>query len=572
MLGALTLYLKRDNEMKTMDWQKFILYCALFVVGLMLWTNWQKQYVPAPQATAVVQTTGQSGQPLQQAGGGASAITSAPSSPAAPAIKTHVPANRIVGVSTDVLNVKIDTHGGDLIFASLSKFPKDLSDPNQHVVLFSDDANKLYLAQSGLVSNNKHHNVVFTSSQKQYVLTDGQKQLQVVLNGQTANGLNVEKIFSFEQGSYLIKIETRLKNNSGKTWNGQQFNQFTRKKVIPPKKGFFQISSFMGAAVSDPQNKMYQKLSFKKMSEENLNSNITGGWVAMQQHYFLSAWVPPGKQQSLFYTRDEGNEVFTVGYFGPQLSIAPGAAVTTTAKLYVGPEKMSALKQIAPGLDMTIDFGILWFLSIGIFWLLTHIHSFVGNWGWSIVLVTVLIKLAFYKLSASSYKSMANMRKLTPKIEQIKERYKDDKQRLSKSMMELYKKEKINPLGGCLPILIQIPVFIALYWVLLESVELRQAPFILWIHDLALPDPFYVLPVIMGITMFVQQKLNPPPPDPMQAKVMMFLPVLFTVLFLSFPAGLVLYWVVNNGLSILQQWHITRQIENAPTTKTKRRK
>ena len=295
--------------------------------------------------------------------------------------------------------------------------------------------------------------------------------------------------------------------------------------------------------------------------EQDIERDVSDGWVAMLQHYFLGALIPERGSVEHFYTKTLSNARYVIGMIAPQRTIAAGESGVFGTRLYVGPKLQEEMKQVAPGLELTVDYGLLTVLAQPLFWLLKTIHKFIGNWGWSIVLVTLLIKLAFYKLSETSYKSMANMRKLAPRLQSLKERFGDDRQKLNQAMMEMYKKEKINPLGGCLPIAVQIPVFIALYWMLLESVELRQAPFMLWIQDMSSPDPFYILPLLMGVTMLIQQKLNPAPLDPIQAKVMMALPVVFTVFFAFFPSGLVLYWVVNNTLSIAQQWVITRRIE-----------
>ncbi len=334
--------------------------------------------------------------------------------------------------------------------------------------------------------------------------------------------------------------------------------QLLRSSPQEDKSSMFHIGSYIGASYSNPAHHRYQKVPFKDMTKANLNVDAQGGWIAMQQHYFVTAWIPNSESRSKFYTRAVDDD-YTIGAVSQPMVVEPATQKEIDSKLYVGPEITGALKEIAPGLDLTVDYGWLWFLSSLLFSLMKVINSFVGNWGWSIVLVTMLIKLAFYRLSATSYKSMAGMRKLQPKLLALRERYGDDKAKMSQATMELYRQEKVNPLGGCLPIIIQIPVFIALYWVLLESVELRQAPFILWIKDLAVADPYHVLPIIMGGTRLIQQHLNPAPPDPMQAKVMMFLPIFFTALFWNFPAGLVLYWIVNNTLSILQQWYITRK-------------
>jgi YidC/Oxa1 family membrane protein insertase len=312
-----------------------------------------------------------------------------------------------------------------------------------------------------------------------------------------------------------------------------------------------------------PEEK-YEKVSFDDMRSQKLERQVTDGWIAMIQHYFMSAWIPPRSEPETFYTNVLGDARYIIGSYSDPVTIAADGSHAFQQQLFVGPKLQDTLASIAPGLELAVDYGWLTILAEPIFWLLDQIHSVVGNWGWAIIILTILIKAAFYKLSETSYKSMANMRKFTPRIQALKDRYGDDKQRLNQAMMEIYKKEKINPLGGCLPIVVQIPVFIALYWVLLESVELRDAPFALWIQNLSEPDPFFVLPLIMGVSMFIQQKLNPAPPDPIQAKVMMSLPFVFTVFFAFFPAGLVLYWVVNNILSIAQQWYITRKIEQAP--------
>lgn len=540
-----------------MEWQKIILYAALAMIGFSLWTNWQKQHIPAVQTHRATTTQGRVSQAQQTTG-----VAQTPSAMSdVVTAAADVPKSRILTVQTDTLTAKIDTLGGNIIYTSLPKYTTELNNSDTPYVLFNRHAKTLYLAQSGLIKDGKKLALPFAVNQKNVQLRDGQNDLTVNLVWKNQQGVVVTKSFHFERGSYVIRSDYHIANNSGAAFNTQVFHQLLRKKIAPKKKGFFHISAYLGASLSDPKNKLYEKVSFKAMASDNIDRQIKGGWVAMQEHYFLSAWIPPGDQKSQFFTKDHGNDVFSIGYLSPHISIAPGQSKTLSSRLYVGPENMKALKKIAPGLDLTIDYGLLWFISALLFRLMHYIYQVVGNWGWAIVLVTLLIKAVFYKLSASSYRSMANMRKLQPKIEMLRKRHSEDKQKLSQAMMELYKKEKINPLGGCLPIVIQIPVFIALYWVLIESVELRHAPFILWIRDLSAPDPFYILPIIMGVTMLVQQKLNPPPPDPTQAKVMMMLPVVFTFLFLYFPAGLVLYWVVNNLLSVLQQWYITRQYE-----------
>jgi YidC/Oxa1 family membrane protein insertase len=356
-------------------------------------------------------------------------------------------------------------------------------------------------------------------------------------------------------------------NQSSQPWEGNLYTQLMRTDSPPPNNsGFMNLATYFGAAVSTPQ-KPFEKITFKEMNQKSLDQTVEGGWAAMIQHYFISAWIPEKSVTSTYYTKVLPNGLHAIGMIGKPVTAAPGTTVTSGATLYVGPSLGDQLEQAAPHLKLTIDYGWFWFISDIIFWMMQHIYDVVGNWGWSIVIVTIIIKLLFYQLSNNSYRSMSGLKKLQPRIELLKERYKDDKQKLTQATMELYKEAKVNPMSGCLPILIQIPVFIALYWVLVESVQLRQAPFIFWIHDLSQHDPYYILPVMMGISMFLQQRLNPPPPDPMQAKIMMLMPVLFTFLFANFPAGLMLYWFVNNTLSFLQQWHIMHRVEKENANK-----
>lgn len=550
-----------------MDIRRVALYAALAFIVYSLWTNWQHDY-PVNQGTSVsaenktVVNTGKHLLPvLNDTGNDQANETINPS-----AQSTSVKAEQMISVKTDVLSLLIDTNNGDIVDAKLLDYPVSVDEQNTPITILNDDGNKRYVANSSLLDNSgstvENINLNFQTEQTSYQLDPNQKQLTVVLKGHNEKGLEVTKTFTFERGSYLIAVDYQIKNAGDANWKGYMNTQLLRGNPEEDKSSMFHVGSFTGASYSSPGKHRYQKVSFKDMTKTDLNTEVQGGWVAMQQHYFLSAWIPPADSKNVFYTRTQ-NDDYSIGAVSRQLVLKPGDTTSLAANLYVGPEITSQLKEIAPGLDLTVDYGWLWFLSSLLFSFMKAIHSVVGNWGWSIVLVTVLIKLAFYRLSASSYKSMAGMRKLQPKLQALRERYGDDKAKMSQATMELYREEKINPLGGCLPILVQIPVFIALYWVLLESVELRQAPFIFWIKDLAAADPYHVLPVIMGFTMLIQQRLNPAPPDPMQAKVMMFLPILFTGLFWNFPAGLVLYWIVNNTLSILQQWYITRKYSDS---------
>lgn len=556
-----------------MDIRRIVLYMALALVGLSLWNAWQIDYPPpAPQTIAAPATKLSSdGHLLPQI----AADNSEPANSSHPSTENPVAAvsnpARLIQVKTDVLDVSIDLNQGDIVTGDLLEFPLNTEEKNKPFPLLQNQPNERYVANSSLITANGQAvetlNFNFKADQQHYQLKSGQNELIVTLEGSNSDGLIVKKEFTFTKGSYLINVQYKIVNNTANQWKGYLNTQLLRSSPKEDKSSMFHVGSYTGASFSNPGKSRYQKVSFGDMSKTNLNVDVKGGWVAMQQHYFLSAWVPNSDSENKFYTQAI-NDNYTIGAVSQPITVKPDEQKNIGAKLYIGPEDTSVLKSIAPSLELTVDYGILWFVSSLLFSLMKAIYNVVGNWGWSIVLVTVLIKLAFYRLSATSYKSMAGMRKLQPKLQALRERYGDDKAKISQATMELYRQEKVNPLGGCLPIVIQIPVFIALYWVLLESVELRQAPFIFWIKDLASADPYHVLPLIMGATMLVQQKLNPAPPDPMQAKVMMFLPILFTGLFWSFPSGLVLYWIVNNTLSIMQQWYITRKYsEDKPVKK-----
>jgi YidC/Oxa1 family membrane protein insertase len=530
-----------------MELARVFLLGALFLMAFMLWNAWQNEYSDVQVAKLATQT-----QKKEMAAKLKKLPTIAPSSSQTVMDKQ----GRYIHVKTDTLDVLIDSQGGNIVQASLLGYPERTNDPNSPpFLLLSKNSENYYATQSGLAGPDKQA-LHYQSAQKSYRLGSGQSELEVNLICTNCGDVAIQKQFIFKRSDYLISINYQIKNHSRFAWKGQLYTQLQQKKRIPPH-SLFNISSYIGGAIST-QDKPYQKVSFDKMGE-GISVATENGWVAMLQHYFISAWIPPtGLYHFYSYGKDD---IYTLGMLGTPFQVDPAAQYASQVKLYLGPESMDRLKGVAPHLNLTVDYGILWFISMALFWLLKQVHHIVGNWGWSIVIVTVFIKLAFYHLSAKSYRSMAAMRNLQPRLTALKERYGDDRQKLTQATMELYRAEKVNPLGGCLPILVQIPVFIALYWMLLESVELRQAPFIFWIHDLSTKDPYYILPILMGITMFVQQRLNPPPPDPTQAKVMQFLPIFFTALFLNFPSGLVLYWVVNNTLSILQQWFITRRLQ-----------
>ena len=555
-----------------MDNIRLILFFTLAFIGLMLWQAWNQDYGPKPPQAETVTTTTPTGEQ-------SSVPTAAPQSdsgiPDAPAVGNAVPtpnavsaesAGEKINVVTDLYKMEIDTRGGNILKVFLNDYPESLDDSDVKFQLMRPQTPNLFIAQSGLIGSDKAnaptHESVYVVEKSSYTMADGSETLDVDLVWTNANGIKVTKRFSFQRGSYLVKVQHIVENGSGAAWNGREYRQLVRSEAVETDIDNKFLYTYTGAAIYSPEEK-FEKMPFDKMAESKLDRDVKGGWVGMLQHYFMAAWVPNSDETDKFYTNVLSSGRYVVGAYSPAVAVAAGSNHAFTTGFVAAPKLQDELAAIAPGLELTVDYGWLTVLAQPIFWLMKQIHKVVGNWGWTIIFLTILIKLAFFKLSETSYKSMANMRKLTPRIQALKDRYGDDKQRLNQAMMDIYKTEKINPLGGCLPIVVQIPVFIALYWVLLESVELRQAPFMLWIEDLSVKDPFFVLPLIMGISMFIQQKLNPAPPDPMQAKIMMSLPFVFTIFFAFFPAGLVLYWVVNNILSITQQWYITRQIENA---------
>ncbi|MGD8590749.1 MAG: membrane protein insertase YidC [Chromatiales bacterium] len=469
----------------------------------------------------------------------------------------------MINVETDLFRIEISTRGGTIQKAYLRDYPVSPETPDQKFELLSPVMPDLFVAESGLKGSSQGDapevDAIYQSDQTDYRLPEGEDKLDVTMRWRSVEGVEVIKHILFHRGSYLIDVVHEVKNASDSRWSARDYARLLRSE--PEKQSGFTTYTYTGGVYYTPTDK-YEKVKFEEMAKKSLSVDSAHGWLAMIQHYFLSAWIPPADQVEHYYTGKLSGPIYLIGSYSMDVTtVAPGESHEFKRSLYVGPKLQDKLETIAPGLELTVDYGWLTVIAKPIFWLLETIHDLVGNWGWAIIILTILIKAAFYKLSETSYKSMANMRKLTPRLQAMKDRYGDDKQRLNQAMMEMYKKEKINPLGGCLPILVQIPVFIALYWVLLESVELRQAPFILWMDNLSAKDPYFILPLIMGISMFIQQKLNPAPPDPMQAKIMMSLPFIFTVFFAFFPSGLVLYWVVNNIISILQQWYITRKIE-----------
>lgn len=543
-----------------MDFQRLLLILALSLVLMLLYQAWQQDYGPQPPAPVAATS-------LEGAAAG-DLPTATPRPGAVPELREGLASAQRLRVYTDVYAVEIDTQGGDLRRVDLIRYPVSLDRPDEPTRLLDDSGALLFIAQSGLRPTSgteaalvPDHYAVFHAEQDEYRLAEGQDRLEVRLQWRDASGVEVDKIYTFQRGSYVIDVNYVVRNQSEQPWAAHAYYQLQRQRPTEGT-GAFGIYTYTGGVIHAQEVK-YDKIDFDDMEKSPLSRTLTGGWAAMIQHYFVGAWIPPQQASHDYYSRALGGNRYLLGMIGEGTQVEPGAESTLQARLFIGPKLQDEMKAVADGLALTVDYGKLTILADPIFWLLKKIHKLVGNWGWAIILLTILIKLMFYKLSATSYKSMANMRKMTPRMQQLKERYGDDRQKLNEAMMKMYKEEKINPLGGCLPILVQIPVFIALYWVLLESVELRQAPWILWINDLSTKDPYFVLPILMGISMLIQHRLNPTPMDPIQAKVMMILPIVFTVFFAFFPAGLVLYWVVNNVLSVAQQWYITRYVVKA---------
>ncbi|MEO1080832.1 MAG: membrane protein insertase YidC [Pseudomonadota bacterium] len=470
----------------------------------------------------------------------------------------------IVQVYTDTLQLAIDLNGGDIVEVALPKFLAEIDNPDLPFVLLENNASRAYVAQSGLIGRDgidSNGRARYQSSAARYDLgNDDQLSVDLVYSGEA--DVAVTKRFTFTRDSYLVDVSYEITNQGSERWQGNLFGQLKRDSSPAPESdnGGMGMQPFLGAATTTPDDR-FKKFDFDDIRKEPYREQHEGGWIAMIQHYFLSAWIPRADASHSYSTRFTQSGFNIAGFTSPAVQVDPGQTIEVSASFYAGPKDQYSLKEISPFLDLSVDYGWLWWIAQPLFWLLTKIHTLVGNWGAAIILLTIFIKGVFFKLSATSYRSMANMRRVQPKLQDIREQYADDKQKQSQAMMDLYRKEKINPMGGCLPILVQMPVFIALYWVLMESVELRHAPFMLWIDDLSVMDPFFVLPLLMGASMWFMQKLNPPPPDPMQAKIMQWLPIVFTFFFLWFPAGLVLYWVVNNVLSMAQQYVITRQIE-----------
>ena len=555
-----------------MDLTKFALYTSLAVITYLMLLAWQEDYPSivdggsvsqqsptsltsnSPQVDDIPREVPSSSQPVNQ-----------PLSSSVDVNGSTRESTNIIQISTDTLQLSIDLTGGDIIGLSLPKYLKQLDVIDDPFIILESSTGRNYVAQSGLIGQNgidTSGRALYQSQFDSYELQEDANSLQVDLINTQQDGVTITKRFSFRRDSYLIDIDFLIQNNTETNWQANAFGQIRRNNFDDPSSvgGFGRtFLGFVTTSTDDP----YIKIEFDDIDDRSQSVETPGGWIGFSQHYFLSAWIPNQENVNRFTTRKNESGQYFGEFTGSAFSVPANSSGNYQVQFYAGPKDQYSLAEISPNLDLTIDYGFLWFLAAPIYWLLTLIDSVIGNYGLSIILLTFFVKALFYKLSETQYKSMAGMRRLMPKMQQIKDRYGDDKMGLQKATMDLYKKEKINPFGGCLPMLVQMPVFIALYWVLMESVELRHAPFIGWLTDLSVRDPFFILPLLMGATMFLQTKLSPAPADPMQAKVMQLMPIMMTALFLWFPAGLVLYWLTNGLLGILQQWYITSKIEAA---------
>jgi YidC/Oxa1 family membrane protein insertase len=538
-----------------MESQRSLLFIALMVVTYLLFSQWQAENSPAVEQPTISQNAN------NELAANTEFVPESTNS-SAPITREIASSAKIISITTDTLIVKINTQGGDIIDAKLLKFDTEQGNGIPFTVL--QNGNQKYVAQSGLTGANGVDRVVkgrpiYTSNQSSYALTND--TLTVDLNFQDENGLSVIKRFSFNAGSYSVGVDYIINNKTANSVSVQMYGQLKQSTLTDTSSGM--LPTYRGAAFSTSEDR-YEKYDFDDIAEANLNKTTPGGWVAMLEHYFVSAWVPHAEDNNQLYTNYSNNQEAVIGFKAPAITIDAGQQGNTSAIFYVGPKDQEVLEKIAPNLDLTIDYGFLWMISQPLFWLLLTIQSFVTNWGVAIIIITLIVKGGMYPLTKAQYTSMAKMRELAPKMAQLKERFGDDKQKMSQAMMELYRKEKVNPAGGCLPLIVQMPIFLALYWVFLESVELRHAPFMLWIQDLSAQDPFYILPVLMGVSMFIMQKMQPMTvQDPMQQKIMQYMPVMFTVFFFWFPSGLVLYWLVSNIISIVQMKIIFSGIEKA---------
>ena len=552
-----------------MDTRRLILFVVFSFSIMMLWDSWQKKNSP-------IADIGQQAQQQAQAPiAGAVAnndTTNAVNNDVANNIASDGSFKLVSGqriqVFTDLFQAEIDTTGADLRRLVLNKHSAADSKDGNFVLMSDAQKPMLYIAQTGLMGNNlPNHKSVFTSAATSYTMAASAASQEVRLSWAgtgAANGIMVDKVYTFHRGSYVIDVNYQISNGSGAAITPSAYYQIVHDNQS--KQGSKMMPTFTGGAYFTEADK-FKKIKFADMAKESLSKPSKDGWIGLVEHYFVSAWIPKTGVNREFYTKQLSENIFAVGVITPSAGIAAGAKTEINTQLFAGPQTEKDLAAASPGLEFAVDYGWLTVVAKPLFWVLSKLNGLVHNWGIAIILLTFLLKAAFYPLSAKSYKSMAQMREMAPRMQAMKEKFGDDKQKMQQAMMEMYRTEKINPMSGCLPILVQIPVFISFYWMLLGTVELRHAPFFGWIQDLSAIDPYYVLPILMGATMIIQTFLNPPPTDPIQAKVMKIMPVVFSVFFFFFPAGLVLYWLVNNVLSIAQQWYVNKSIHAAALLK-----
>ena len=579
------------------QWARIAILGAMFVVAYLLILAWQKDYghnetQQQPQKAAVVSHEVSADLPNGQTATAASDVPQANHAAQQTTESTAAASQQLISVQTDLYHLWISPKGGDIVRVELLNHDKN-KDSDEPFVMLESDAKRTYVAQSGLIGLNgpdsgRNGRPVYEIEKSAYTLADAKaakdkdgKSVQVLsvpMVFKTADGVEIIKTFTFTQGEYPVVVNHKVVNRSGQNWQGQMFGQLKRDNSEDPGKsdqGIFTLGTFLGGAWGTPEEH-YNKLKFANFNDEKLSVEAKGGWIAMVQHYFVSAWIPGelkltqanGQAYSAkLESRKSSDDMNILSFTSPTINVPAGTVAEVDATFYSGPKIQSELKDLAVGLNQTVDYGWLWPIAKLLFLGLQFFHNLVGNWGWSIILLTILVKLILWPLSSKSYRSMAKMRVIAPEMQRMKEEFGEDRMRFSQEMMALYKREQVNPLSGCLPLLLQMPIFLALYWVLMESVELRHAPWMLWIQDLSAMDPWFILPLLMGATMFIQQMLNPQPADPMQAKVFKIMPIMFTVFMLFFPAGLVLYWIVNNSITITQQWFINKSVEKARSSK-----
>ena len=555
---------------------RVMIIIAMLITAYLLILAWRDDYADAPAVDTVPETATSVGADIPSTSGAAGdipvqtlpvdkgtvdngTVTATPTANAG-----------LITVTTDRYDIKINPEGGDIVYAALKQYDATL-DSDKPFVLLENNSNRVYVAQSGLIGKNgidtAEGRAKYSHTANNYVMEKGQQTLSVPLTYKK-DGVTVTKTFTFTQDKYPIDISYQIQNASATAWQGQMFAQLKRDDSKDPgmsDKGALSMATYLGGAWGTPDDP-YNKLKFGKFNDGELITTSDKGWVGIVQHYFVSAWTPENFTGK-FFSRETGDDYF-IGFNSQPVNVGPNKQVTLNATLYAGPKVQSELKDVAVGLNQTVDYGLLWPISKILFAILDGIHKVIGNWGWSIILLTILVKFALMWFSNKSYYSMAKMRAIAPRLAALKEEHGDDRMKMSQEMMGIYKEEKVNPMAGCLPILMQMPIFLALYWVLVESVELRHAPWILWIQDLSAMDPWFILPLLMGASMFIQQQLNPQPADPMQAKVMKFLPIIFTAFMLFFPAGLVLYWTVNNLFSMTHQYIVNKKVEEEQKLRT----